>query len=119
VRDILADIIGEDRRAGEVIRRLRALLKRGETASVPVSLNEAIEDVLRLAQGDLIERGVAVVRALAEGLPEVKGDRVQLQQVMLNLISNGADAMSVNPPGARLLHMHHRASRQRRAGFGA
>jgi hypothetical protein len=60
VSDILADIIREDRRAGEVIRRLRALLKRGEAAWVPVLLNEAIEGVLHLAQGDLIGRGVAV-----------------------------------------------------------
>lgn len=105
VSDILADIIGEDRRAGEVIRRLRALLKRGETTLVPLSLNEAIEDVLHLAQADLIGRGVVVVRELAEGLPEVSGDRVQLQQVMLNLILNGADAMSANAPGARCLHI--------------
>lgn len=105
VSDILADIVGEDRRAGEVLQRLRALLKRGEIASLPVSVNDAIEDVLHLAQGDLIGRGVAVVRGLAEGLPAILGDRVQIQQVLLNLILNGADAMSANLPGARRLHI--------------
>lgn len=105
VSDILADIVGEDRRAGEVIQRLRALLKRGETASLPVSLIEVIEDVLHLAQADLIGRGVAIVRGLADSLPEVKGDRVQLQQVVLNLILNGADAMFANEPEARRLHI--------------
>ena len=105
VSDILADIVGEDRRAGEVIQRLRALLKRGEIASLPVSVNDAIEDVLHLAQGDLIGRGVAVVLGLAEGSPTIKGDRVQIQQVLLNLILNGADAMSANVPGARRLHI--------------
>jgi len=105
VSDILADIVGEDRRAGEVLQRLRSLLKRGEIASLPVSVNDAIEDVLQLAQGDLNGRGVAVVRGLAEGLPPIQGDRVQIQQVLLNLILNGADAMSANPPGARHLQV--------------
>lgn len=105
VRDILADIVGEDRRAGEVIQRLRALLKRGETASLPVAVNEVVESVLRLAQSDLIEHRVAVESELAEGLPKVKGDRVQLQQVVLNLVLNGADAMAANEPGARRLRI--------------
>lgn len=105
VREILTDIVAENRRAGEVIQRLRALLKRGEMVLLPVSLNAVIEDVLHLAQGDLIGRGVMVVSRLADGLPEVKGDRVHLQQVVLNLILNGADAMSANAADARRLHL--------------
>jgi signal transduction histidine kinase len=105
VRDILADIVAEDRRAGEVIRRLRALLKRGETVLLPLSLNDVITEVLLLTNAELIGRGVTVVGYLAADLPAIGGDRVQMQQVVLNLILNGADAMSANAPGARRLHV--------------
>ena len=105
VRDILADIVSEDRRAGGVIGRLRALLKRGETIMEPVDLNEAVEDVLHLARAELIGHGIATVLTLPQDLPGVDGDRVQLRQVMLNLIINGADAMSANEPGTRRLHI--------------
>jgi two-component system sensor kinase FixL len=105
VKDILADIVEEDRRAGEVIQRLRALLKRGETKMQPLSLNEIVTEVLHLTNSDLIARGVAVTRELQAGLPKVGGDRIQLQQVLLNLVLNGADAMATNPPGARRLHV--------------
>jgi two-component system sensor kinase FixL len=101
VKDILSDIVDEDRRAGEVIQRLRALLKRGETKILPVSLNDIATEVLHLTHADLIGRGVTVTRNLAEELPPVSGDRVQLQQVLLNLILNGADAMSRKPPRTR------------------
>ncbi|MEO8438750.1 MAG: ATP-binding protein [Spartobacteria bacterium] len=105
VSEILADIVGEDRRAGEVIHRLRALLKRGETVVLPVSLNAVIEEVLQLTHGDLMARGVVVRCDPLDGLPEVEGDRVQLQQVLLNLILNAADSMSANPPRERRLHL--------------
>jgi two-component system sensor kinase FixL len=105
VREILGDIVAADRRAGEVIQRLRALLKRGEVSLQPVSLNETIEEVLHLANSDLIGRGVVVVRDLAAGLPHVNGDRVQLQQLLLNLVVNAADAMVLNAPGAKRLHL--------------
>ena len=105
VRDILADIVAADRRAGEVIQRLRALLKRGEVSLQPVSLNEIIDEVLKLANSDLIGRGVVVVRELAEFLPHINGDRVQLQQLLLNLVVNAADAMATNAPGTRRLHL--------------
>jgi signal transduction histidine kinase len=103
VRDILADIVSEDERAGEVIRRLRALLKPGQTQRLPLSMNEIIEDVLRIARSDLIGRGVTVHTALAESASQVLGDRIQLQQVLLNLILNGSDAMAGNPPAHRHL----------------
>ena len=105
VREILTDIVAEDRRAGEVIQRLRALLKRGETVLLPLSLNDVITEVLQLTNAELIERGVTVVRNLGADLPTIGGDRVQLQQVVLNLILNGADAMTVNASGARRLHV--------------
>ena len=109
MREILDDIVAEDQRAGEVIKRLRALLKRGEAEPVALSLHDAIEEVLRLVQADLIARGVFVVRELAEDLPLVLGDRVQLQQVVLNLVTNAADAMTETAHGSR--HVHVRTAR--------
>jgi two-component system, LuxR family, sensor kinase FixL len=102
-RDILADIVSEDERAGEVIRRLRALLKPGQTQRLPLSVNEIIEDVLSITRSDLIGRGVTVHTALTETTPQVMGDRIQLQQVLLNLILNASDAMAANPPAGRRL----------------
>ena len=102
-REILTDIVNEDYRAGEVIRRLRAHLKPGQTQRRPLSVNEIIEDVLRIGRSDLIGRGVTVHTALAESAPQVLGDRIQLQQVLLNLILNASDAMAGNPPAQRHL----------------
>lgn len=94
VREILGDIVNEDKRAGEVIRRLRALLKRGETQFHPVTVNEVVSEALELARGDLVARNVTVNTRLAPTLPTVRGDRVQLQQVLLNLIVNASEAMN-------------------------
>ncbi len=105
VKDILADIVDEDRRAGEVIQRLRALLKRGETKMLPVSFNEIATEVLHLTHADLTSRGVSVSRTFSPDLPLVAGDRVQLQQVLLNLVLNAADAMVANPAGSRQIHV--------------
>jgi signal transduction histidine kinase len=102
-RDILADIVSEDERAGEVIKRLRALLKPGQTHLQPLSVNVLVEDVLRIARSDLIERGIKVHTELDGSVPPVMGDRVQLQQVLLNLILNAGEAMASNPPADRHL----------------
>jgi signal transduction histidine kinase len=96
VREILTDIVAEDKRAGEVIRRLRALLKKGETQLQPLDLNDVANDALELARADCVSRRVTLQRELAPSLPEVLGDRVQLQQVLLNLIVNACDAMRDN-----------------------
>jgi len=105
VQAILTDIVAADRRAGEVIDRLRALLKRGQVSLQPLALNHVLEEVLHLTQADLIGRGVTVVCELAPDLPPIAGDRVQLQQVALNLILNAADAMATHAPEARRLHL--------------
>lgn len=103
VRDILADIINEDRRAGDVIKRLRALLQRGEPDRRPVPPNAIIESVLTLLRGDLAGRGIAVETDLDPDLPPVLGDRIPLEQVLLNLVTNACDAMMEAPPGTRRL----------------
>jgi signal transduction histidine kinase len=96
--EILRDIIAADQRAGEVIRRLRALFKRGETEFRPLQVNELVHEVLGIVHGDLVTRGVQVATQLAPALPPVQGDRVELQQVMLNLVVNACEAMSAGAP---------------------
>lgn len=103
IRDILDDIVEEDKRAGEVIRRLRALFMKGEPKRQPLNFNEVVCETLDLAQSDLIARKVTVKLQLGSDLEPVQGDRVQLQQVLLNLIVNACEAMSSSPPGARRL----------------
>jgi signal transduction histidine kinase len=105
VQAILSDIVAADRRAGKVIERLRTMLKHGQVSLQPIPLNQVIEEVLHLAQADLIGRGVTVVCELAPDLPPIAGDRVQLQQLILNLILNAADALATNVPGARRLQI--------------
>jgi C4-dicarboxylate-specific signal transduction histidine kinase len=96
LREICDDIVTEDHRAADVIRRLRALFQRGELPLQPLDVNELIRDTLELLHTDLLVRHVTAVTDLATSLPVVEGGRVQLQQVLLNLIVNAADAMEKN-----------------------
>ncbi len=96
LRDILRDIADDDRRAGEVIRRLRALLKKDDSRFETLDVETLVGDVLDLAHGDLVERNVAARTRFAADLPPVCGDRIQLQQVLLNLVINACDAMSAS-----------------------
>ena len=106
VREILNDIVTQDQRAGDVIHRLRLLLKKGELQEHcdDVDLNEVIRDVVNLMRSDLINRNVTMDTDLAQNLPAITGDRVQLQQVLLNLALNGCEAMAgYNSSERRLL----------------
>jgi len=103
IREILAHIVGEDRRAGDIIERLRTLLRRGEVSSQPMDVNEVIADLLQLTRSDLMARRVSVDNLATGPLPWALADRVQLQQVLLNLIVNGCDAMAANPAEERRL----------------
>ncbi len=105
IQEILEDIVHDDHRAAAVIARLRSLLKKGELRVQRLDLNEVVTDVLELVHSDLIERRVLVESRLAPGLPVVFGDRVQAQQVLLNLILNACDAMSDNVQGDRVLRI--------------
>jgi PAS domain S-box-containing protein len=94
VRRALDQIVESGRRAGDVIDRIRALIKKTPPRNSRFDLNEAILDVIGLIQSEVLKHGVALQTELATSLPCVDGDRVQLQQVILNLIMNAAEAMS-------------------------
>lgn len=103
VRQILADIRKNDLRADEAIRRIRALLRKRDVQMDAVDLNETILDVLRLVHGDARRRRIQIRKKLDPSLPRIFGDRVQLQQVALNLIVNSMDAMDATRDRARVL----------------
>lgn len=103
VREILADIVEQDKRAGEVIHRLRALFKRGEVVHQRLEMGEVIQDVVRLMRSDLANHGVVVESRVEPELPAVTGDRVQIQQVLLNLLINACDAMSATEESRKRL----------------
>jgi PAS domain S-box-containing protein len=97
LRDILQEIVNDDKNAGQIIQRLRALLIRGETQFDRLAIPDLVGDVLALARGTLRERNVQVNTRIAEDIPWVKGDRVELQQVLLNLVLNACESMIANP----------------------
>jgi two-component system sensor kinase FixL len=93
IREILHDIVKDDERASEVIDRLHSLLKKNEFQSRQLEANQLIEEVLKLMNHHLTACAVHVVTELGSDLPPIRGDRVQLQQVLINLILNAGDAM--------------------------
>jgi two-component system, LuxR family, sensor kinase FixL len=103
IRDVLRDIVTADKRASEVIFRLRTLFKKGEFHAQPLEANGLIQEVLELMILDLKARTVRVVTQFTAGLPSIRGDRVQLQQVLISLILNAVDAMSQMAENARTL----------------
>jgi len=103
LRAILEDIVAEDERAGEVIGRLRALFKKGEVVFQPTDLSAAILDVLRLLRSELVAHDIAIVTDLPPSVPLVRADRIQIQQILLNLVKNASDAMSHVPVVKRRL----------------
>jgi len=90
---VLSLIVKEGNRAGEVVGRIRALIKKAPARKDAVEINDAILEVIALTRTEAANNSVSVRTQLAEGLPRVQGDRVQLQQVLLNLIINAIEAM--------------------------
>jgi PAS domain S-box-containing protein len=103
VRDALSRIVKEGRRASEVIGRIRALVEKAPPLTDRLDINEAIREVIELTRGEAVKNDVTVRTDLADGLALIHGDRVQLQQVLLNLIINAVEAMTEVSEGAREL----------------
>jgi len=94
IGEILKDIVEDDQRAVEVIQRLRSLFNRGESQRRLLHTNELVRDALKLAHNDIVTDQVSLSTELADDLPAVAADWVQLQQVLLNLIVNACEAMA-------------------------
>ncbi len=110
IQEIVADIIEEDSRAGEVIGRVRKLVRKGESKSELIDLNQLVESTMHLLRGEFIRRKVNVDFVPAKNLPMISGDPVQLQQVLLNLIMNAMEAMSAKAPSQRAINITTRAN---------
>src|SRR5271155_4627987 len=94
LRKTLDRIVRDSLRASAVVGRIRDLIKKAPAREDRVDINAAIRGVIDLTRGEAMENGVLVRTELAESLPPVRGDRVELQQVVLNLVLNAAEAMS-------------------------
>jgi signal transduction histidine kinase len=103
VREALAAIREDDQRAAEIIRGMRGLLRKREIAAVPVEVNELVSGIVRLLSAEAATRKVRVQFDPGKDLPCIAGDRVHLQQVMMNLILNGFEAMAEVPEDSRSL----------------
>jgi PAS domain S-box-containing protein len=99
----ISRLVKDTRRAADIIGRIRALVKKAPEPKEELKINEAISEVIELARSEVFKNGVELTTTLAEALPMIQCDRVQLQQVMLNLIMNAVEAMSQMTDGRREL----------------
>lgn len=110
IREILEDIIRDDKRAGEVIHRLRSMVQRRELVETEnLCLNDLVRDAERLLHSELISRNVTLIQHLQPSLPLFPAGRVELQQVLLNLMVNAMDAMRERPADERVLTVETRS----------
>jgi len=106
IREILDDIVRADKRAGDVIHHMRAMVqKKGVVVAEPLDLNALISDTTKLVHSELVGRNIGLELDLAPQLPAILAGRVEMQQVLLNLMVNAMDAMRDQPPDRRLLRI--------------
>jgi PAS domain S-box-containing protein len=111
IREALEDIVHEDNRAGEVIHRLRSLLKKGERKMESININDLVRSTISLLNSELIGRDISVRLDLESSVLLARGDSVQLQQVLLNLVMNSMDAMASTPMNRRSIVISTRGAK--------
>ena len=109
IGEILADIAADDLRAGEVIRRMRTLLRKGESYPTVLDMNDLVAEVLGLVRGEMILHNISLSLELSSDPLLTHGDRIQLQQVLLNLVVNALDAMKETSGRSRKLVVRTKA----------
>jgi two-component system sensor kinase FixL len=105
ITEILTDIVSEDKRASEIIQRMREFIKKGPIKLEPVNINDVVKKAVALERSDLITRNIIIKTDMANDLPLALADSVQVIQVLLNLIINACDAMQSMPANERLLYI--------------
>jgi signal transduction histidine kinase len=105
VSQALDDIIKDGRRVSDVIDRIRAMVKRRPMRREPLDINEVIKETVALTRGEMLRNRIALETQLASHLPQIRGDRVQIQQVITNLVMNAVEAMSTVDVSTRWLQI--------------
>ncbi|SHH69454.1 PAS domain S-box protein [Bradyrhizobium erythrophlei] len=118
VREALEAIVEAGHRTGEVVDRIRGLIKKAPPRQECLDINAGIREVIEFTRGELVKNGISIQADLADGLPLIEGDRVQLQQVILNLIVNAIEAMSGASDGTRELLVSSRKAEPGRVLVG-
>ena len=101
LREILVDVAADGHRAHDIIQNVRNTIKKGDSTRRPIDLNELVTNVAHVVRPDAVGYSCEVETLLAEDLPLIEGDPVQIQQVLVNLVSNAFDAMRQTPPNQR------------------
>ena len=105
LREILVDIVADGQRASEIIRNVRRAVKKGSELRGRINLNDVVTTVAHMVQSDAAASFCEVQVSLAQDLPAIEGDPIQIQQVLINLVSNAFDAMRDMPPAGRKVHI--------------
>jgi C4-dicarboxylate-specific signal transduction histidine kinase len=113
VREALLDIVQDDKRASEVIRRLRRMVKKEEPVHESFDINAVVEASIHLLDSESMAQDISVVKDLKSGISALYGDPVQIQQVIINLLKNAMDAMKDRPKDSRCVFLSTRAHRDK------
>lgn len=105
LQDILSDVVGDGRRANDIMRNVRSAIKKGSAIRGPINLNDVVKAVAHMVRPDAAAHSCKIEVSLSPELPAIEGDPTQIQQVLINLVHNAIDAMHDMPPGRRLVEI--------------